>query len=168
MSTAPKSSVVAKLAVASHRLIASWINDEAPPLSRDTKGFWIVDNGSADRGPKAAQRLLKKYRGPIHASWLNQIEIYFSIVQRKALTPNDFTSLMDLSRRLMAFEHHYQTIAQPFEWRFATGPRDPAKQTNPTSCKGSLKYVTEYMKRSTKPSSFWGDGSGECGCAGRE
>ena len=94
------------------------------PYCQARRVFWIVDNGSAHRGPKAAQRLLNKYRnltlvhGPIHASWLNQIEIYFSIVQRKALTPNDFTSLMDLSRRLMAFEHHYQTIAQPFEWRF--------------------------------------------------
>jgi hypothetical protein len=55
---------------------------------------------------------------PIHASWLNQIEIYFSIVQRKVLKPNDFTSLTDLSERLLAFERHYQTIAQPFEWRF--------------------------------------------------
>jgi hypothetical protein len=61
---------------------------------------------------------LRLVHGPIHASWLNQIEIYFSIVQRKVLTPDDFTSLTDLSQRLMAFEHHYQTIAQPFEWRF--------------------------------------------------
>ena len=94
------------------------------PYCRARRVFWIVDNGSAHRGPKADQRLLNKYpnltlvHGPIHASWLNQIEIYFSIVQRKVLTPNDFTSLMDLSQRLMAFEHHYQTIAQPFEWRF--------------------------------------------------
>jgi len=56
--------------------------------------------------------------GPIHAGWINQIEIYFSIVQRKVLTPNDFTSLTDLSQRLRAFEHHYQAIAQPCEWRF--------------------------------------------------
>src|SRR5712664_799942 len=94
------------------------------PYCQARRVFWIVDNGSAHRGPKAAQRLLNKYpnlrlvHGPIHASWLNQIEIYFSIVQRKVLTPNDFTSLTDLSQRLMAFEHHYQTIAQPFEWRF--------------------------------------------------
>jgi hypothetical protein len=94
------------------------------PYCEARRVFWIVDNGSAHRGPKAAQRLRNKYgnlvlvHGPIHASWLNQIEIYLSIVQRKALTPNDFTSLMDLSGRLKAFEHHYQTIAQPFEWRF--------------------------------------------------
>ena len=56
--------------------------------------------------------------GPIHASWLNQIEIYFSILQRKVLTPNDFPSLQELAQRLLEFERHYQTIAQPFEWRF--------------------------------------------------
>ena len=94
------------------------------PYCQARRVFWIVDNGSSHRGPKAAQRLLNNYpnlrlvHGPIHASWLNQIEIYFSIVQRKVLTPNDFTSLTDLSQRLMAFGHHYQTIAQPFEWRF--------------------------------------------------
>lgn len=94
------------------------------PYRRARRVFWIVDNGSAHRGPKAARRLQAKYsnlvlvHGPIHASWLNQIEIYFSILQRKALTPNDFRSLQELAQRLLAFERHYQTIAQPFEWRF--------------------------------------------------
>src|SRR6266513_51106 len=56
--------------------------------------------------------------GPVHASWLNQIEIYFSIIQRKVLTPNDFSSRQELADRLLAFERHYETIARPFEWRF--------------------------------------------------
>jgi hypothetical protein len=56
--------------------------------------------------------------GPIHASWLNQIEIYFSVLQRKALTPNDFPSLQALAQRILNFQRHYQTIARPFEWRF--------------------------------------------------
>jgi hypothetical protein len=55
---------------------------------------------------------------PVHASWLNQIEIYFSIVQRKVLTPNDFNSLAALEDRLLRFQDHYQHIAQPFQWRF--------------------------------------------------
>ena len=94
------------------------------PYRQARRVFWIVDNGSAHRGPQAVRRLQAKYRnlvlvhGPIHASWLNQIEIYFSILQRKALTPNDFSSLQDLAQRLLAFERHYQTIAKPFEWRF--------------------------------------------------
>jgi hypothetical protein len=92
---------------------------------RDTRRvFWIVDNGTAHRGPAAFDRLHKKHpnlvlvHGPVHASWLNQIEIYFSILQRKVLTPNNFPSLEALSQRLLAFERHYQTIAKPFEWRF--------------------------------------------------
>ena len=36
---------------------------------------------------------------PIHASWLNQVEVYFSIVQRKVLTPNDFADLEQLEQR---------------------------------------------------------------------
>jgi hypothetical protein len=55
---------------------------------------------------------------PIHASWLNQIEIYFSIVQRKVLTPNDFESLADLEDRLLRFQKRYEQIATPFEWKF--------------------------------------------------
>ena len=55
---------------------------------------------------------------PFHASWLNQIELVFSVIQRKALTPNDFTSLQAIVDRLDAFEHHYNTIATPFDWTF--------------------------------------------------
>jgi hypothetical protein len=55
---------------------------------------------------------------PVHASWLNQAELFFSIVQRKALTPNDFGSLQELARRLMDFGQHYRNIARPFEWTF--------------------------------------------------
>jgi hypothetical protein len=56
--------------------------------------------------------------GPIHASWLNQIEIYFSILQRNALTPNDFGSLADVGDRLVGFERYYESMAAPFDWRF--------------------------------------------------
>ena len=55
---------------------------------------------------------------PIHASWVNQIEIYFSIVQRKVLTPNDFDSLATIARRLQEFEHLYNQISKPFGWKF--------------------------------------------------
>jgi hypothetical protein len=65
----------------------------------------------ADKYPNA--RLIHL---PVHASWVNQIEIYFSIVQRKALTPNDFAGLPELARHVMDFGQHYRTIAQPFQW----------------------------------------------------
>jgi hypothetical protein len=56
--------------------------------------------------------------GPVHASWLNQIELYFSIVQRKVLTPNQFPSLNSLKERLLDFQHHYESIVPPFRWKF--------------------------------------------------
>jgi hypothetical protein len=54
----------------------------------------------------------------VHASWLDQTEIYFSIVQRKVLDPNDFASLAELEARLLAFGDRYSAVATPFEWRF--------------------------------------------------
>ena len=55
---------------------------------------------------------------PVHASWLNQIEIYFSILQRKLLTPNDFRSRGLLATRILQFQERYEQIAEPFEWKF--------------------------------------------------
>ena len=54
----------------------------------------------------------------MHASWLNQVEIYFSVVQRKVLTPNDITSLTKLRDRLHRFEERYEQVAKPFQWKF--------------------------------------------------
>lgn len=86
--------------------------------------FWILDNGSSHRGAACQRRLQDRWPNlvvvhtPIHASWLNQVEIYFSVLQRKALTPNDFSSLGELEERLLHFQDHYSTIAQPFQWKF--------------------------------------------------
>jgi len=94
------------------------------PYAEARRVFWIVDNGSSHRGSRSVSRLQGRYpnlvliHGPVHASWLNQIEIYFSIVQRKVLTPNDFPSLTAVEERLLAFERHFESIATPFEWRF--------------------------------------------------
>jgi hypothetical protein len=94
------------------------------PYRRARRVFWIVDNGSSHRGQSSLHRLQTAFPNlvlvhtPIHASWLNQIEIYFSIVQRKALVPNDFSSLQDVEARLLGFQRYYQTIATPFEWKF--------------------------------------------------
>ncbi len=94
------------------------------PYRSAPRVFWIVDNGSSHRGARASQRLRARHPNlilvhlPTHASWLNQIEIYFSIVQRKALTPNDFPDLAAVERRLLAFEARYNDTAVPFHWRF--------------------------------------------------
>lgn len=97
---------------------------QQPPYNQARRVFWIMDNGSSHRGAKCVARLQEQHprlvpvHGPVHASWLNQIEIYFSILQRKALTPNDFPSLAAVEERLMAFQTHYESIAKPFEWKF--------------------------------------------------
>ena len=94
------------------------------PYCSARRVFWIMDNGSSHRGERCAERLSKRWptivpvHTPVHASWLNQIEIYFSIVQRKALTPNDFRSLAELEDRLLRFQEHYQSCAHPFQWKF--------------------------------------------------
>ena len=96
----------------------------SPPYRHATRVFWIVDNGSSHRGQRSTDRLTGRWPNlvlvhlPIHASWLNQIEIYFSILQRKVLTPNDFADLATLERAILDFEQHYAQIAEPFEWRF--------------------------------------------------
>ena len=96
----------------------------APPYNEARRVFWIVDNGSSHRGPKSVLRVKNKYpklvlvHGPVHASWLNQIEIYFSILQRKTLTPNDFPSLQVLEQRILGFQKYYESIAKPFQWKF--------------------------------------------------
>jgi hypothetical protein len=92
--------------------------------------FWLLDNGSSHRGKGSIKRLQAAYpkivpvHGPVHASWLNQIEIYFSIVQRKVLTPNDFSSLQEVQDRLFRFQAYYETIAKPFEWKFTRADLD--------------------------------------------
>lgn len=104
------------------RLVDKVMNQS--PYNQARRVFWIVDNGSAHRGLKSVERLQGRYanltlvHGPVHASWLNQIEIYFSILQRKALTPNDFPSLVALQERILGFQQYYEEIAKPFEWKF--------------------------------------------------
>jgi DDE superfamily endonuclease len=94
------------------------------PYASARRVFWIVDNGSSHAGKTSIQRMHDSWANahlihlPVHASWLNQIELYFSIVQRKALTPNDFATLEQLAARLLAFGEHYRQIARPFEWTF--------------------------------------------------
>jgi transposase len=100
------------------------------PYASAKRVFWVVDNGSSHRGKKAADRLAAAYPNavlvhtPVHASWLNQVEIFFSIVQRKVVSPNDFTDLTQVGDRLRAFEDRYNATAQPFQWRFTTSDLD--------------------------------------------
>jgi transposase len=86
--------------------------------------FVVVDNGSDHRGKAAIERLRKAHPNaimihtPVHASWLNQIEIFFSIIQKKVISPNDFPSLEKLSGTLLAFIGRHNQTAGPFSWKY--------------------------------------------------
>jgi transposase len=94
------------------------------PYASAKRVFWVVDNGSSHRGQAAIGRLARRFPNavmvhtPVHASWLNQIEIYFSVVQRKVVSPNDFTDVAEVEQRLAEFEQRYNATARPFRWRF--------------------------------------------------
>ena len=104
------------------RLVEQVMNQQ--PYRSASRVFWIVDNCSSHRGQPAILRLKETWPNaemvhlPIHASWLNQIEIYFSIVQRKVLTPQDFESLVEVEDRLLKFQDRYDKISTPFEWKY--------------------------------------------------
>ena len=104
------------------RLVEQVMTSE--PYRSARRVFWVLDNGSSHRGTAAVTRLTEAYPRlvpvhlPVHASWLNQVEIYFSILERKVLTPAAATSLEELAARILAFQATYEVLAQPFEWKF--------------------------------------------------
>ena len=125
------------------RLVDQVMDQE--PYRSARRVFWIVDNGSSHRGQRAADELRVRHPRivvvptPVHASWLNQIELYFAILQRKVLTPNDLDSLAELIERIQAFGERYSALDKPFAWTFTRQDlecrlRDPLLQLDsPTS-----------------------------------
>jgi hypothetical protein len=104
------------------RLVKQVLAEE--PYRSGARLFWIVDNGSSHRGEAAQKRLrqvdsrLIVVHTPVHASWLKQIDIYFSIIQRKVLTPNDFADLEAIRLRLALYEELSNQNPTPFQWKF--------------------------------------------------
>ncbi|MGH7732128.1 MAG: IS630 family transposase [Gemmatimonadales bacterium] len=98
-----------------------------PEYKNAPRVFVVVDNGSDHRGKKAAGRLRKAHPNavmihtPVHASWLNQIEIFFSVIQKKVVSPNNFPSLETLSETLLTFIDRYNQTAGPFSWKYTAG-----------------------------------------------
>ena len=117
-----------------------------PPYKTANRVFWIIDNGSSHRGQHFVERLQNKWPNatavhlPVHASWLNQIEIYFAIVQKKALTPNDFADLQAVQKRLLDFQIRYQEVARPFSWNFTR-----------KDLKEKLKLATDHIIKEYEP-----------------
>lgn len=108
----------------SYRRLVDHVMSQEPYRSA-RRVFWVTDNGSSHRGQVSAHRLAEwhpnavQVHTPVHASWLNQIEIFFSIVQRAVLTPNDFQSLVEVEDRLLTFQTRYEQTAKPFQWTFS-------------------------------------------------
>jgi len=101
--------------------------DYRTPFGRSdvrSRVFWVVDNGSSHRGAAAVKRLTAAYPNailvhtPVNASWLNQVEVYFSLLQRKVLTPNDSVNLQELELRIRLYEELTNREPRPFDWRF--------------------------------------------------
>jgi len=105
-----------------HRLVDQVMQQQ--PYRSARRVFWVTDNGSSHRGQASVERLrgwhpnAVQVHTPVHASWLNQVEIYFSVVQRKVLTPNDFYDLDAVEARLLEFQSLYEQHAKPFQWKF--------------------------------------------------
>jgi hypothetical protein len=119
------------------RLVAQVMGQD--PYRSADRVFWIVDNGSSHRGAASVRRLTALYPNlilvhlPLHASWLNQIEIYFSIIQRKVLTPNDFADCAAVEHRLLAFAQRRNAAPRPFAWRFTRADLDRRLQAHAPS-----------------------------------
>lgn len=115
-----------------------------PEYRNAPRVFVVVDNGSDHRGKKAADRLRKAHPNavmihtPVHASWLNQVEIFFSVVQKKVVSPNDFPSLEALSETLLAFVARYNQTARPFSWKYTAN-----------DLKDLLRRISEHDKQDT-------------------
>lgn len=124
------------------RLVDDVMNQE--PYRSARRVFWIVDNGSSHRGERAAEELRARHprvvivHTPTYASWLNQIELYFSIIQRKVLKPNDYTNLDELTEAIHAFGRRYSALGKPFAWCFTRQDlerrlREPLLQLEPAT-----------------------------------
>jgi hypothetical protein len=104
------------------RLVDQILTQE--PYDDAERLFVVVDNGSSHRGQASVARMCQRDKRiilvhtPVHASWLNQVEIYFSIIQRKMLTPNDFASLDAVRLRLAFYEQLSNRTPRPFKWKF--------------------------------------------------
>jgi transposase len=84
----------------------------------------IVDNLSAHKTKKVAEFLesqpqVKLHFTPTYSSWLNQVEIWFARIERDVIARGVFTSVKDLSRKLMRYIRAYSKHARPFRWKYS-------------------------------------------------
>jgi hypothetical protein len=113
----------AKTGIAPFGRLLDQVRNQSPYREAE-RLFYVVDNGSSHRGDASIARAKKRdprivlVHTPVHASWLNQVEVYFSIIQRKVLTPNDFADLDEVRLRLALYEELTNRTPKPFAWNF--------------------------------------------------
>ena len=142
--------VAAKTGIVPFMELAERVMSLEPYASAD-RVFWVVDNGSSHKGPKSIERMSSALSSawpnaqlvhlPVHASWLNQIEAVFSVIQRKVIRPADFADLAALQDRLERFEDHYNQTAQPFDWRFTRSDLAAMLERLDTRRRGDLEVA---------------------------
>jgi hypothetical protein len=117
------------------------------PYRSARRVFWIVDNGSDHRGQASIDRLQGRWRNlilihpPVHASSLNQAEIYHSIIQRKVLAPNDSPTP--------------PTSPGPSTSSSATTTRSPSRSTGTSLANTSPTYSTASINANETLRSHW-------------
>jgi hypothetical protein len=94
------------------------------PYASADRVFWVVDNGSSHRGQASVDRIIATWptarliHTPVHASWLNQCEIYFSVVQRKVVSPTYFYDLTDVREPADDLPRPVQPRRQTLNWKY--------------------------------------------------
>lgn len=88
----------------------------------------VMDNGSSHTAKAtkkwlAAHQRFVVHHTPAHASWLNQVEAFFSILTRKLLRRGEFSSRADLVAQIMAFIARHDETAKPFKWTYDAKPK---------------------------------------------
>ena len=117
----------------------------AEPYASARRVFRVAGNGASHRNRAAAARMSDAYPNavmvhlPVHASWLNQAEIVFSVIARKVISPAGFADGDALAARLLAFQDRYNATARPFAWTFTrAGMNDLCRRTDARSAPGLI------------------------------
>jgi hypothetical protein len=120
----------------------------AEPYASARRVFWVADNGSSHRGQASIDRMAAAWPNavlvhlPVHASWLNQVEIVFSIIQRKVIKPSDLGDATALAARLTRFQARYNVTARPFDWTFTrAGLNDLCRRIDARRSHGSVSLA---------------------------